>query len=119
MVVRGGRIRSEAEFRLRVHGNPAMLHRTRGHTLLACGRPAEAVIAFTKAVEAGVEDPFVYNNRGMAYFALNQIDQAIRDYTEASRLRPADPAIRYNRGVAYSRRGDDVRACSTSIRSFA
>ena len=45
--------------------------------------------AFTKAVEAGVADPFVYNNRGMAYFALNQIDQAIRDYTEASRLRPA------------------------------
>ncbi len=110
MVVRGGPVPAEATFRLSVRSDQARLSRTRGHTLLALGRPAEAVAAFDRAVQAGVSDPFVFNNRGLAFFALGQLDPAIRDYTEASRLRPDDPVIRYNRGVAYARRGDDVRA---------
>jgi tetratricopeptide (TPR) repeat protein len=110
MTISAGSALVRAEFRLEVRANPAMLHRTRGHTLLACGRPAEAIAAFTKALEAGVSDPLVYNNRGMAHFALNQLDLAIRDYTEASRLSPSDAVIRYNRGVALERRGDDFRA---------
>ncbi|MHB1556071.1 MAG: protein kinase domain-containing protein [Isosphaeraceae bacterium] len=110
MIVRGGPVPVEATFRLSVHSDPARLSRTRGHTLLALGRPAEAVAAFDRAVQAGISDPFVFNNRGLAHFALGQLDPAIRDYTEASRLRPNDPVIRYNRGVAYARRGDDVRA---------
>ncbi len=110
MIVRGGPRPAEATFRLRVHSDPARLSRTRGHTLLALGRPAEAVAAFDSAVRAGISDPFVFNNRGLAHFALGQLDPAILDYTEASRLRPDDPVIRYNRGMAFARRGDDVRA---------
>jgi serine/threonine protein kinase/Flp pilus assembly protein TadD len=110
MVVQGGSLPAERAFQLRIRANPALLSRTRGHTLLALGRPAEAVAAFDQAVQAGVADPFVFNNRGMAHYALGQLEPAIRDYTEASRLSPSDPVIRYNRGVAYARRGDDVRA---------
>ena len=110
MDIRAGWAHARVPLQLRVRANPAMLYRTRGHTLLACGRPAVAAAAFTRALEAGVVDPFVYNNRGLAYASMNQLDLAIRDYTEASRLRPADPAIRYNRGIAFARRGDDFRA---------
>jgi serine/threonine protein kinase/Flp pilus assembly protein TadD len=110
MTLKAGSAGAIERFQLRVRANPAMLYRTVGHTLLACGRPAEAVTAFTKALEAGVSDPFVYNNRGLAYSLLNRLDLAIADYTEAGRLRPADATIRYNRGVALARRGDDFRA---------
>jgi serine/threonine protein kinase len=110
MSLRAGSVGGSARFQLRVRANPAKFHRTLGHTLLACGRPAEAIPAFTRALQAGVSDAFVYNNRGLAYSALNQLDPAIADFTEAIRLRPADAGVRYNRGVAFARRGDDFRA---------
>lgn len=110
MSVRAGSHRADARLRVSVRANPAMLNRTRGHTLLACGRHDEAIAAFTEAIRAGVADALVYNNRGLAYASLNQLDAAIRDYTEAIRLNPTDAAFRYNRGVALARRGDDVRA---------
>ena len=110
MTIKAGSARADARFQLRIRGNPAMLHRTRGHTLLACGRPSEAVAAFTEALQAGDSDPFVYNNRGLAYSSLNRLDLAIGDYTEACRLRPAEATFRYNRGAAYARRGEDFRA---------
>jgi hypothetical protein len=110
MSLKAGSAGGSARFQLRVRANPAMLHRTLGHTLLACGRPAEAVAAFTKALQAGVSDAYVYNNRGLAYSALNQLDDAIGDFNEAARLRPADASVRYNRGVALARRGNDFRA---------
>ncbi len=110
MAIKAGSAGATARFQLRVRANPAMLQRTLGHTLLACGRPAEAVAAFTRAIEAGVSDAYVYNNRGLAYSSLNRVDPAIADFTEACRLRPADAATRYNRGLAFARRGDDIRA---------
>jgi tetratricopeptide (TPR) repeat protein len=110
MAVKAGAAGARARFQLRVRANPAMLNRTLGHTLLACGRPAEAVAAFTKALDAGVLDASVYNNRGLAYSTLNRLDQAISDFTEACRLRPTDATMRCNRGIAFARRGDDFRA---------
>jgi serine/threonine protein kinase len=108
IAIRAGSARVDAQ--LRVRANPAMLDRTRGHTLLACGRHTEAVAAFTEAIRAGVTDACVYHNRGLAYSSLNHLDQAILDYTEAIRLRPTDATIRYDRGMAFARRGDDLRA---------
>ena len=110
IVAWAGSLKAEGQVRLDVRANPAMVQRTRGHTLLACGRPAEAVAAFTMAMEAGVSDPLVYNNRAFAYSLLNRHDLAINDYNEASRLQPDDPVIRYNRGMAFLQRGDDIRA---------
>jgi serine/threonine protein kinase/Flp pilus assembly protein TadD len=110
MALEAGSAGATARFQLRVRANPALLHRTMGHTLLACGRPAEAVAAFTRAIEAGVSDAHVHNNRGLAYSSLNRLDAAISDFTEACRLRPTDAAFRRNRGIAYARRGDDFRA---------
>jgi tetratricopeptide (TPR) repeat protein len=110
MTIKAGLAGASARFQLRVRANPSRLNRTLGHTLLACGRPAEAVAAFTKALQGGIADPLVYNNRGLAYSTLNRLDLAIADYNEACRLRPADATIRYNRGVAFARRGNDFRA---------
>lgn len=110
MAIRAGSARAEARLRVRVRANPALLNRTRGHTLLACGRFAEAAEAFTEAIKAGVADALVYNNRGLARAALNQLEPAIHDYTEAIRINPEDATIRYNRGAAFARRGDDLRA---------
>ena len=110
MSIRSSSSRADARLRVRVRPNPAMLSRTRGHTLLACGRHAEAVAAFTAAIRAGVKDAPVFNHRGVAYATLNQFEPAIQDYSEAIRLSPTDAAYRYNRGLAFARRGDDVRA---------
>ncbi len=110
VVARAGSRKATAQVRLEVRANPAMLQRTRGHTLLACGRPAEAIAAFTKALEVGVSDPLVHSNRAFAYSLLDRHDLAIGDYTEAIRLKPDDPDLRYHRGMAFLNRGDDVPA---------
>jgi serine/threonine protein kinase/Tfp pilus assembly protein PilF len=110
LVARAGPLRGEATVRLEVRANAPMVQRARGHTLLACGRPAQAIAAFTQAIAAGTSDPMVYNNRALAYSLLSRFDLAITDYDAASRLQPENPVIRYNRGVAFARRGDDARA---------
>jgi Flp pilus assembly protein TadD len=93
-----------------VHANPSLAFRTKGHRLLASGKPAEAIGAFSRALEVASGDPIVLNNRGVAHALLGQLDSAVADYTAAIRLSPGDALVRHNRGVAHARQKNMTRA---------
>ncbi len=65
---------------------PAVL----GDVLLGLGRNAEAVDAFSEAIERGTRDPAVFINRGVAGYRLSGCAAAVEDYLTAVRLAPAD-----------------------------
>lgn len=66
---------------------PAVL----GDTLLAAGRNAEAVAAYSRSIERGSPEPAVFINRGVATERTRGCTFAIDDYLAAERLSPGDP----------------------------
>lgn len=80
-----------------------------GNQAFADGRPEQAVVAFTRAIEGGSLDPdslaLAHNNRGVAYSELGDFDRAIADYERALQLRPGDPKSVRNLRIAHTRRG--------------
>lgn len=66
---------------------------------------AEAIVAYTRAIELNPYYADAYSNRGTAKDNLGQYKEAIADYDEAIRLQP-DYAIAYsNRGYSKDRLG--------------
>jgi tetratricopeptide (TPR) repeat protein len=110
MVARAGSWQGEAKLRLQVGAGAARELEKQGFTLLACGRPAEAVAALTRALEAGASDPALYHNRGVGYSLLNQLDRALADYNEAIRLDPGNARAYEARARVYLQRGDLARS---------
>jgi tetratricopeptide (TPR) repeat protein len=80
-----------------------------GNQAFADGRPEQAVVAFTRAIEGGSLDSdslaLAHNNRGVAYGELGDFDRAIADYERALQLRPGDPKSLRNLRIAHTRRG--------------
>jgi tetratricopeptide (TPR) repeat protein len=117
MVAWAGSWRGEGRLRLQVGAGQARELESRGFTLLACGRPAEAVAALTRALEAGASDPALYHNRGVGYTLLNQLDRALADYSEAIRLDPSHARAYEARARVYLQRGDVVRSQADAERA--
>jgi serine/threonine protein kinase len=101
---------TERSVTLIVHANPALAFRSRGYRLLAGGQPAQAIAAFSRALEIAAGDPIVLNNRGVAHAQLGQLASAVADYSAAIRLSPGDAVARYNRGIALARQRNMTRA---------
>jgi serine/threonine protein kinase/Tfp pilus assembly protein PilF len=101
---------SERSITLIVHANPSLAYRYQGYRLLASGQPAEAIGAFSRALEIAAGDPIVLNNRGVAHAQLGHLDSAVADYSAAIRLSPGDAVARYNRAVAFARQRNMTRA---------
>jgi Flp pilus assembly protein TadD len=119
VTARRGSQQTEQPITLIVHANPSLTYRTQGHRLLAGGKPAEAIGAFSRALEIAPGDPIVLNNRGVAHAMLGQLQSAVADCTAAIRLSPRDSLVRYNRGIAYALQGNMTRAAldfDTAIR---
>ena len=119
VTARRGSQQTEQPITLIVHANPSLTYRTQGHRLLAGGKPAEAIGAFSRALEIAPGDPIVLNNRGVAHAMLGQLQSAVADCTAAIRLSPRNSLIRYNRGIAYALQGNMTRAAldfDTAIR---
>lgn len=80
-----------------------------GNQAFADGRIEQAVVAFSRAIDAGGLDPdslaLAHNNRGVAYSELGDFDRAIADYERALQLRPGDPKSLRNLRIAHTRRG--------------
>ena len=71
-----------------------------GNAHFVAQRYAEAVAAYTKAIEAAPRDSRAYKQRGMAHAKLGNGPQAYKDLSKAIELDPQD-AIAYNqRGIA-------------------
>src|SRR5438093_253299 len=71
-----------------------------GNAHFVAQRYAEAVAAYTKAIEATPRDSRAYKQRGVAHAKLGNAQQAYKDLSKAIELDPQD-AISYNqRGIA-------------------
>ena len=119
VTARRGSQQTEQPITLIVHANPSLAYRAQGHWLLAGGQPAEAIGAFSRALEIAPGDPIVLNNRGVAHAMLGQPQSAVADCTAAIRFSPRNSLIRYNRGIAYALQGNMTRAAldfDTAIR---
>jgi tetratricopeptide (TPR) repeat protein len=100
----------ERPVKLIVHANPSLAFRSQGYRLLVAGQPAQAIAAFSRALEIAARDPIVLNNRGVAHAQLGQLASAVTDYSAAIRLSPGDALARYNRAVALARQQNLTRA---------
>ncbi|MCK9604312.1 MAG: tetratricopeptide repeat protein [Candidatus Omnitrophica bacterium] len=81
------------------------------------GMYEEAIVEFTRIINAEPNNANAYVNRGLAYRMKGEIDQAISDYDKAIEISP-DSSNLYNvRAIAYfskqnySRSWDDVHKC--------
>src|SRR4030043_1570696 len=61
-----------------------------GEEQLIPGNYQEAVSAYTKAIELGVKDRFVYFSRGMAFKGLGDYNRAILDFDKKIEYAPDD-----------------------------
>jgi tetratricopeptide (TPR) repeat protein len=65
----------------------------------------QAILLFTKAIEANSEYAEVYLGRGAAYKETGQYDEAISDFDKAVELNPNIAVAYYSRGLIYSMKG--------------
>lgn len=79
--------------------------RLRGDLLLEADRPANAVEAFTKGIQQGLESAAVYTGRGAAYAKLRQWEKALADFDKGIKLRLDNPVPYKQRGVVKMETG--------------
>ena len=92
---------------------------SRGYTHLRLGLATDALADFSKAIELGFKEAWVWSNRGVVYCDhLHEYDKAVADFSKAIHLKP-DEAISWgNRGLAHSHMGQYDKAiadCSKAI----
>jgi archaemetzincin len=81
-------------------------HYTRGHSHLARGQFAQAVLHFEKAVELAPRDARYRNDLGVALLREGEAAKALWYFREAARLDPTFPNARYNEGLVFLNVGD-------------
>lgn len=64
------------------------------------GKFAEAIVAFSEAIDFDWTDHRVFNDRGNAYLELGHFDAALQDYDQAIHLNPGEWQSHSNRGIA-------------------
>jgi tetratricopeptide (TPR) repeat protein len=89
---------------------PAARALARADALLDAGRPAEALRAYTEAVEREPDNAFARLSRGRAHLAAGDRARALADFTEAIRLGPRFAAGHLARAAAYHDQGEYDRA---------
>jgi tetratricopeptide (TPR) repeat protein len=80
----------------------------KANTHYADGQYQEAVDAYMKVVEAGLESVALYYNLGNAHYKLNNVAPANYYYEKAKRLAPNDSDIRNNVAFAENMRIDAI-----------
>ncbi|MEZ4672414.1 MAG: DUF4062 domain-containing protein [Anaerolineae bacterium] len=76
------------------------------------GQLADAITAFTSAIELDPQNAVPYNGRGLTYADLDRLDEALSDYNRAIELDPTFPYAYGNRGHLYLERGERQAAAS-------
>ncbi|GJM21575.1 MAG: hypothetical protein DHS20C15_14900 [Planctomycetota bacterium] len=81
-----------------------LLHADRGRRLRHAERPAEAVLAYERAVELGLQSAELLNNFANALRDLARWDDALARYDQALELAPGHPGVLANRAKAEALR---------------
>lgn len=81
----------------------------RGVVLLDLGRPAEALVCFDRAVQAGGVNADRLGNLSAACQRLARFDEAVAYANRALELSPGDARVRWNRAMARLLQGDFAR----------
>lgn len=74
-----------------------------GSTYVNSGRPNDAIIEYSKVVDAGAATAIVFNARGGAYQNANQLEASIEDFNKALFLNPSMLVAINNRAAAYAK----------------
>ncbi len=83
----------------------------KGQEDFTAGRCAQAVLAYTRALEAGYANPgVVYNSRGNAYACLNDYKNALADYDRATELLDNFAHAYHNKALVHSLIGNYEQA---------
>ncbi len=72
-----------------------------GHAQLSASENDDAVIAFSKAVDADPQSGHAFNGRGVAYLRLKKLKPALADFTKAIQLKPDEAKFYGNRALVY------------------
>lgn len=81
------------------------------------GMHDEAIVEFTRIINAEPNNANAYVNRGLAYRMKGEIDQAISNYDQAIEISPDSPNLYNVRAIAYflkqnySKSWDDIHKC--------
>ncbi len=74
----------------------------RGNSFYQQGKFKEAISAYQKIIDAGLESAGIYYNIGNAYFKTGSVGMAILNYERAKRLSPGDADVSANLEYANS-----------------
>jgi tetratricopeptide (TPR) repeat protein len=92
---------------------------SKGYTLYQQGKLADAIQAYTSAIELDPRYVDAYNNRGVVYKYASEYERAIADYTKAIALKPDYADAYFNRGVAYRHTGEPDKAIADLDKALA
>ena len=83
-----------------------------GYGLLAehDGRAADAIAAFSRAIDLRADNNFALTHRAFDYWRIDDGDKALADAAEALRLNAASVELRLLRAEIFHVRGDDAKA---------
>lgn len=74
--------------------NYAKAHANLGLLMIRQGNYETAAVHLTKALNLGLQEPFLYREAGSAYFFLNQFETALACYDKYLELTPQDTDVR-------------------------
>jgi tetratricopeptide (TPR) repeat protein len=82
----------------------------KGTSLVALGRPAEALTCFERALEINPRDARVWSNKGVALARLGRPAEALTCYDRALDINPRFAGVWSNKGVTLARLGRPAEA---------
>lgn len=93
-------------------------HLNQGVTFAAMKDYDNAILAFTKAIEADSKYTAAYANRGVAYIQQKKFNKALDDLKKAEELNPKDKMVYYNLTALYSLQDQRDRALDALDKSL-
>ena len=82
-----------------------LAYNSRGAVYSQQGRPYQALVDLSVALQLKKNDASRYNNRGLVYNDLKRYDLALKDFNRAIELNPYYAFAYGNRGMIYDRQG--------------
>ncbi len=94
-------------------------HVRMGASLLAAGKPRQAIAAFRQAILLDPDNPSTHNDLGIACLRATRIAEAVAAFRQAITLKETLSSAHYNLGLALEEQRDDIAAITAYRRAVA